>query len=367
MTWDTGWAKYNDGGTIRNVASVREAAFAFRFKTASNFDARLEDTLSVPPGGTALLDEDNSNNGTPDLIDQLMAASTGNAKAGITISHDDTTNPATPLLDFSSRHINSNAELAIEYSPDLTTPFAPMFSIVGTNKSVIGNAVAESFSRPCGDKVDYTLRLDPSVFQNGRGFFRLAGEVSGEVPLAIWTFRGNSLAPVKLSELSTPLDATYMGGNSGIISSAGSFSFDDPITAWSGGQMPATALGTQLQTALVAESEIEVTRVTYSGFLWSDRAAGAITTVEADLVAWLNDALDTPGIVSPKRSLVLGNGGSLLTPFSVSYPVNGKVLGVSDKWDLRLRLRDTNNAAFTLEEEGFGIDTVTVFGRKAEP
>ena len=68
--------------------------------------------------------------------------------------------------------------------------------------------------RDSSDLADCTLRLDPNEFPEGHGFFRAFGETSGEKPLAIWTFRENSLSPVTLSSLATPLDATFMSANS---------------------------------------------------------------------------------------------------------------------------------------------------------
>jgi len=180
--------------------------------------------------------------------------------------------------------------------------------------------------------------------------------------------KSNSLAPVKLSTLARPLVATHAAANSGVISSAGSITFNDPITAWSGTQLPANGIGTQLQTAIIADTSIEVTTITYTGFLWSDRPVGATTVVEADVVAWLNGALDPPGIFSSKRTLVTSAAGTVIIPFSISYPVNGRTLNNTDKWDLRLRLEDGNGTPYTLStpgnQEGFGIDTVTIFGRE---
>ncbi|MFT6182263.1 MAG: hypothetical protein ACJAQT_002486 [Akkermansiaceae bacterium] len=50
---------------------------------------------------------------------------------------------------------------------------------------------------------------------------------------------------------------------------------------------------------------------------------------------------------------------------SITFPINGKILQINDKWDLRLRLKDSNNAAYALNEEGFGIDPVTLYGSAA--
>jgi hypothetical protein len=325
--------------------------------------------LTVPPGGVALPDDDNTANGVPDLLDHLLGAEIDGTKPELVLSFDRSTAPITPLLNFSGRNLNSDSSLEIEYSPDLVTPFAPVYSIVGASKTTVGNTVSEVFDRPGDDKTDYVLRLDPTVLPSNAGFYRVAGQTTGEIPLAIWTFRDESLAPVKLSTLATPLEAAFAATNSGIISSAGSFTFDDPVTSWSGAQIPATGIGTQIQTAFVTDTSLEVTRITYTGFLWSDRPAGATTTVKADIVAWLNGALDSPGIVSTKRILVTANGGTLLTPFSITYPINGKLLSPSDNWDLRLRMEDGNGTAYSLttpgNREGFGIDTVTIYGKEA--
>ncbi|MDB4295309.1 hypothetical protein N9908_03595, partial [Akkermansiaceae bacterium] len=78
-----------------------------------------------------------------------------------------------------------------------------------------------------------------------------------------------------------------------------------------------------------------------------------------------NDALDSPGIVSPRQTIVSTIGGNDAVNFTITYPINGKVLQSGDKWDLRLRLQDGNGGAYALNQEGFGIDTVTIYGEAA--
>ncbi|MGJ8697383.1 MAG: arylsulfatase [Verrucomicrobiaceae bacterium] len=357
ITWDQGWAKYDDNGTSRVVRWVREAAFAFRFKTASAYGSRLEDTLTVPPGGTALLNEDATGNGKADFLDYLNPDD-------LRLEFDDEVSPPRALLRFSSRQATGDEGLAVEYSPDLATPFASVFTVSGGVEATQGTLVEEVYGTPAGEATDYILRLEDTAFDSEKGFFRIAGEKNGEEPLAIWTFRGGSLAPVSLSTLANPLDATFSGGNSGVISGAGVFGFDDPVVAWSGAQLQAAAIGTQIQTAVIAAEAITVTRVVYSGTLWTNRTAGALTEVSADLVAWLNGALDSPGIVSPRQTMVSTAGGSAVVNFTLTYPINGKVLQIGDKWDLRLRLQDGNGAAYSLDDEGVGVDTVTVYGQR---
>ncbi|MFC7336047.1 arylsulfatase [Haloferula chungangensis] len=366
ITWDTGWARYRDGN-LKNINAVLESAFAYRFKTASSYGNELEKTLTVPPGGTALPEDDNTGNGVPDLLDHLLGAGMDSVEPRIRTGFDQTTNPPTPLLTFSGRNASSGSTLGIEYSPDLVTPFTPLFSINGSNHNPVGGTVTQFFERTGDDRTDYTLRLDPSAFPDGHGFFRAAGTIAGEVPLSIWTFRESSFSPVTLSTLATSQDATINGANSGIISSAGSFTFDDPVVAWSGAQLPASGISNQLRTAITATTDIEVTRITYTGYLWSDRPSGATTTVQADVVAFLNGSLDSPGVVSPNKTLVTGNGGKRITPFEISHPINGKTLNATDNWELRLRLEDDNGAAYSLgnpgDQEGFGIDTVLIYGK----
>ncbi|MDB4492224.1 arylsulfatase [bacterium] len=358
ISWDQGWAKYDDNGTSRVVRTVREAAFAFRFRTVSTYGSRLEDTLQVAPGGTSLLTEDSTGNGNPDFLGYLSGA-------GLGLEFDDEVLPPRPLLSFSSKQSSGEETLTVEYSPDLESPFTPMFTVSAESQSIQGDLVEEVFGTPTSESTDFILRLKETAFDPSVGFFRIEGAKEGEEPLAIWTFRGESLAPVTLSTLFNSLDAAFSGGNSGVISSAGPFTFSDPLTAWSGAQLQAAAIGTQIQTAVVAAEPMMVTRVTYSGTLWTNRQAGAVTTVSADLVAWLNDALDSPGIVSPRQTIVSTIGGNDAVNFTITYPINGKVLQSGDKWDLRLRLQDGNGGAYALNQEGFGIDTVTIYGEAA--
>ncbi|MFK7909033.1 MAG: sulfatase-like hydrolase/transferase [Akkermansiaceae bacterium] len=364
ITWDNAWAFYNDNGTQRAVNQINEAAFAFRFKTASTYGEGIAESLTVAPGGTALPGDDNTGNGVPDLMDFLLTDGDPVNQPEIAVSFDESTSPHTPILTFKSRDSTSNHSLFIEYSPDLVTPFTSIFSITGNTRSTLGNAVASYAARDSGDGTDYTLRLDPSVVGSNRMFYRARATQSGEVPLGIWTFRASSMAPVKLSALCTPQAATLAQSNSGIIDSAAGFSFADPVISWAGSQLPNSGIGTQIQTAIVADQAMEVTRITYSGYLWSDRATGSVTNVDADVVAWFNNALDSPGIVGTRQIIVGGSGGTLLVPFQVSFPINGKSLNIGDKWDLRLRLQDGNGNTYTIDQEGFGIDAVTIYGKE---
>jgi len=82
----------------------------------------------------------------------------------------------------------------------------------------------------------------------------------------------------------------------------------------------------------------------------------------SQVVAWLNGAVDDPEIVSIHKNLVSGTGGTNSTRFAAIFEIDGKTLLPGDEWDLRLRLTDGNSNADVLSAEGFGIDTVVLYG-----
>ncbi|NJM37248.1 MAG: sulfatase-like hydrolase/transferase [Akkermansiaceae bacterium] len=345
ITWDANWLFYNDNGTNRGIGASQEDAFAFRFKTVTT----------------------NTNN---DLMDYLLVADSQNGQRRFELQFDSATTPPTPVLLFRSQQAPLDAKLTIEHSTNLTNDFTPIFSIEGTNSIPLNSSVQTIGRHSIDGMTDHSLRFSPTMAAAARGFFRASGLVtntpaSSSPTLASWSFTGGSLAPVSLSALATPQAATLLAANSGIITTAAGFALGDGSISWSGAQLPSVGNGTQLQTALVANQAMRITAIQYTGFLWSQRTTTNATTVSADVVAWLNGVLDTPGVVGSRATLVTGSGGTNLTPFTITYNLTSKVLQPGDKWDLRLRLQDGNTNTDAINVEGFGIDSVQVIGAPA--
>lgn len=60
---------------------------------------------------------------------------------------------------------------------------------------------------------------------------------------------------------------------------------------------------------------------------------------------------------------------SLRALYSITYDFTAHstgsrsgVLDIGDTWDLRARLQDADETTYTIDEEGFGISTITVYG-----
>lgn len=371
ITWDLGWFKFN--GT--NIGAVQEAAFAYRFKTAASYEGTLCNNSGLIAGSTIAVDDDIDGDGIPELAGYMLAVGEDNEATHFDIIFDETTTPVTPLLQFRGRNNLSGGKLVIEHTDDLAAGFTPVYEIEGTTAGIQDPAVASVSKREYASTIDYTLRLDTAEVGADQNFFRaVATQKTGEIPLAIWVFNKNSLEPVQVSPLVTALTATLDGVNSGLLPIDGVTGFTLPSTllAWSGDQLPDSALGNQIQTAVTAVAPVEVTKIVYTGYAWSTRTPGTATTISADIVAWRDNVLDSPGIRATRADIVSVNGEFSLNPFSITYDFtafNGGsrsgLLGVGEKWDLRARLQDgieVPNTDDDIDAEGFGISTVTVYG-----
>ncbi|MEN8661716.1 MAG: sulfatase-like hydrolase/transferase [Lentimonas sp.] len=368
VTWDLGWFKYD--GT--NVGAVQEAAFAFRFKTAANYEGTLGANSALTAGSTVAIGDDIDGDGIPELAGYMLAAGEDNGATRFDIIFDETTDPATPVLQFQSRNNLSSGKLVIEHTDDLAAGFTPVYEIDGATAAIQNAAVVSASKREFADIIDYTLRLDTAEVNADQNFFRtVATQTTGEVPLAIWVFNKDSLEPVQVSPLVTASAATFDGGNSGIIpiNEVDGLTLPTPVLAWSGDELPQTALGIQVQTAVTAVAAVEVTKIVYTGYAWSTRAAGTAITISADIAAWLDGSLDSPGIRAARSEIINVNGENTLKPFSITYDFTAhtsgsrsRILSVGQEWDLRARLQDADATVYDIDDEGFGISTVTVYG-----
>jgi hypothetical protein len=91
-------------------------------------------------------------------------------------------------------------------------------------------------------------------------------------------------------------------------------------------------------------------------------------------VAWIDDTvlpfqLDSPGIRAARTEIVSVNGENTLKPFSITYDFTAqtsgsrsRILDVGYKWDLRARFNDNDATVYDIDQEGFGISTITVYG-----
>jgi hypothetical protein len=55
-------------------------------------------------------------------------------------------------------------------------------------------------------------------------------------------------------------------------------------------------------------------------------------------------------------------GENYLKAFRITYNLNSRILNIGDQWELRARLNDENTRTYSINEEGFGISSVVVYG-----
>jgi len=361
ITWDSGWFKY-DG---QNIARVYEAPFAYRFKTASTYEQTVIKNSRATPGSSALFSDDINGDSIPELANYLLATDTDNDETIFEVIFDETTAPTTPILRFQSPTNPGSARLHIEHSDDLAGGFTPIFEIDGNTTSIQNNSVFSLGQYAYGATTTYTVRLDTDEVDPSQNFFRArATPNSGEVPLAAWAFQKNSLDPIQLSPLVSASSATTMGNNSGLINSLNSLTLPHPLFAWSGSHLPENAIGVQMQTAVTARTPVEITKIIYTGYTWSTRSQGnAATTVSADIVAFLNGALDpTIPVRAARADISRVDGEDYLKTFRITYNLDSRILNIGDQWELRARLNDENTSNYSINQEGFGISSVVVYG-----
>jgi len=361
ITWDTGWFEYD--GT--NISRVNEAAFAYRFKTATSYAQTVTNKNSATPGSTVLVGDDIDGDGLPELANYLLATDTTTGETSFEVIFDETTTPPTPILRFNSPANPASAELSISHTDDLDTGFSPIYEVNGATASIIGPALETTSRYTYGDTTSHTLRLDLNEVSADQNFFRASATLnSGERPLTVWKFSKGSANPIRLSEGISAHSATTMNTNQGIVSSLTALTLPHPVFAWSGSDLPDTAIGVQIQTKVTAVNPMEITKIVYTGYAWSTRSPGTATTISADVVAFLDGVLDTPGIRAIREDIITVDGENVLKPFSITYELgtNSQLLSTGQDWELRARLQDMNATVYTLDEEGFGISEITIFG-----
>lgn len=361
ITWDNGWFEYD--GT--NISQVNEAAFAYRFKTASAYEQTVTNKTQATPGSTFLVGDDIDGDGLPEIANYLLATDPSTGETRFEVIFDETTTPATPILRFNSPANPASAELSVLHTDDLANGFTPVYQVNGATVTTIGSALETASRYTYGDQTSHTLRLDLNEVSATQNFFRIsATQNSGEIPLAVWHFGKNSLAPIRLSAEITAHSVTSMSANQGIVSTLTALSLPHPVFAWSGAELPETSIGVQIQTKVTAVNPVEITKIVYTGYAWSTRSSGTDTIISADVVAFLDGILDTPGIRATRADIITVNGEGILKPFSITYDLgaNSRTLSTGEDWELRARLQDMDATIYSLEEEGFGISSITIFG-----